>query len=72
MQGDEITIKNKALDKGKVYGGLLFGFGWAMTGACPGPLFAILGTGAFGILAVIFGALAGTWFYGLIREKLPH
>lgn len=72
IHGEPIRIAKKEFNKGNIYGSLLFGFGWAMTGACPGPLFAILGTGAFGILAVIFGALAGTWFYGLIREKLPH
>ena len=72
MQGDEITIKNKALDKGKVYGGLLFGFGWAMTGACPGPLFAQIGAGVSVVIVVIISALIGTWTYGLLKDKLPH
>jgi hypothetical protein len=51
---------------------LLFGFGWAMTGACPGPLFAQLGFGAAAISVTIFMAIVGTWVYGKLREKLPH
>jgi uncharacterized membrane protein YedE/YeeE len=55
-----------------VYGGLLFGLGWAITGACPGPLFAQIGTGATVILVTLLSAVAGTWLYGYFREKLPH
>ena len=56
----------------EMIGGLLFGFGWAITGACPGPLFAQIGTGATVTIVTLLSAIAGTWVYGLIREKLPH
>lgn len=72
IDGEPITIQPKQFNKGQVYGGLLFGFGWAMTGACPGPLFAQIGTGATVIIVTLLSAIAGTWFYGLIKEKLPH
>ena len=62
----------KSFNKGQIIGGLLFGFGWAMTGACPGPLFAQLGYGATATVVTIAMAIVGTWVYGLIREKLPH
>ena len=72
IYGEEIIIHKKAFNKGQIYGGLLFGFGWAITGACPGPLFAQIGTGATVILVTLFSAIAGTWVYGYFREKLPH
>jgi uncharacterized protein len=72
ISGEEISIEPKVFHKGHIYGGLLFGFGWAMTGACPGPLFAQIGTGASVILVTLFSAIAGTWVYGRFREKLPH
>jgi uncharacterized membrane protein YedE/YeeE len=62
----------KVFSKGQIYGGLLFGFGWAITGACPGPLFAQIGTGVTVIVLTLLSAIAGTWFYGLIKDKLPH
>lgn len=55
-----------------LYGGIIFGIGWAMTGACPGPLFILLGNGIGVILVVIAAALLGTYTYGLLRNKLPH
>ncbi|RYG01341.1 MAG: transporter, partial [Chitinophagaceae bacterium] len=61
LSGDEITIQPKKFNKGQVYGGLLFGFGWALTGACPGPLFAQIGTGATVITVTLISAIAGTW-----------
>jgi len=69
---EEIFLLPKKFQKGNIYGGLIFGFGWAITGACPGPLFAQLGSGATVVLVTILSAIAGTWTYGLIREKLPH
>lgn len=72
MYGEEIDLHPKSFNKGQVIGGLLFGFGWAMTGACPGPLFAQIGTGTTVIIITLLSAVAGTWVYGLIREKLPH
>ena len=72
IDGEEIRFETKEFNKGQVYGGLLFGFGWALTGACPGPLFAQIGTGATVIIVTLFSAIIGTWFYGYLREKLPH
>lgn len=72
MYGEKIILPTKSFNKGQVFGGLLFGFGWALTGACPGPLFAQIGTGATVIIVTLLSAIAGTWVYGLIREKLPH
>lgn len=64
-------------DKPKTYtasiiGGTLFGLGWAMTGACPGPLYTLVGHGFIPILVVIFSALLGTLSYGILKSKLPH
>ena len=72
IDGEPVQIDQKRFSKGQIYGGLLFGFGWALTGACPGPLFAQIGTGATVISVTLFSALAGTWVYGYVREKLPH
>lgn len=72
IHGESIEIPKKKFSKGQVYGGLLFGFGWALTGACPGPIFAQIGTGALVIIVTLLSAIAGTWVYGLLREKLPH
>jgi len=72
IHGEPIKLYPKKYNIGQVYGGLLFGFGWALTGACPGPLFALVGTGALIILVPLFSAIAGTWVYGVIRERLPH
>lgn len=72
IRGEEIIIPKKQFNKGQIIGGLTFGFGWAMTGACPGPLYAQLGYGASTIIVTILMATVGTWVYGLFREKLPH
>lgn len=53
-------------------GGTLFGLGWALSGACPGPMYILVGTGAFSMLIVILAAMAGTYVYGIIKDKLPH
>ena len=72
IYGETIEFHPKKFNKGQIYGGLIFGLGWAITGACPGPLFAQIGTGATVIIVTLLSAVAGTWVYGLIREKLPH
>jgi hypothetical protein len=72
IYGEPIVLLSKKFNKGQVYGGLLFGFGWALTGACPGPLFAQIGTGATVIFVTLVSAIAGTWVYGLLRNRLPH
>lgn len=70
--GTPISIPDKTFNKGQIFGGLIFGLGWAITGACPGPLFAQLGTGVSVIAVTILSALAGVWVYGKFRDKLPH
>jgi uncharacterized membrane protein YedE/YeeE len=72
IHGEKIEFHPKKFNKGQIYGGLLFGLGWALTGACPGPLFAQIGTGAWVVIVVLLSAIAGTWTYGYLREKLPH
>ncbi len=72
IHGEEIHFNDKKFNKGQIIGGTLFGLGWAMTGACPGPLFAQIGTGALAVSVVLLSAIAGTWVYGKFREKLPH
>ncbi len=72
VYGEEIVFHDKKFNKGQIYGGLIFGFGWALTGACPGPLFAQIGTGATAIAVTLASAIAGTWIYGYFRDKLPH
>lgn len=72
LHGETVEFHDKKFNKGQVYGGLLFGLGWAMTGACPGPLFAQIGTGAFAVVITLLSAVGGTWVYGYFREKLPH
>jgi hypothetical protein len=72
IYGEKIEFHPKKFNKGQLIGGLIFGFGWALTGACPGPLFAQIGTGALVVGVVLLSAIAGTWVYGYVREKLPH
>ncbi|MCQ9635608.1 YeeE/YedE family protein [Chryseobacterium sp. WG23] len=72
IDGETITLSPKKFNKGQVYGGVIFGFGWAITGACPGPLFAQIGTGAVAVSVTLLSAIAGTWVYGYFRDKLPH
>jgi len=72
VYGEPVRIQPKTFSRGQIYGGLLFGCGWAMTGACPGPLFTQIGSGAPAMVVTLFFALAGTWLYGYFRERLPH
>jgi len=73
VNGNPIVIadKDKSIPR-YLIGGILFGLGWALAGACPGPMFVLTGAGYFPILVVILGAVLGTWLYGLIKDKLPH
>jgi uncharacterized membrane protein YedE/YeeE len=74
------TIDNKELDLRPkqmqiaryLIGGSLFGMGWALSGACPGPLFILLGYGFITVGVVIIGALVGTFLYGILQKHLPH
>ncbi len=72
IEGESIEFTPKKFNKGQIYGGLIFGLGWALTGACPGPLFAQIGSGFLVVAVVLLSAIAGTWTYGFLREKLPH
>lgn len=72
IKGEPINIQPKSFDKGQIIGGLIFGFGWALTGACPGPLYALIGAGFPVIMISLLSAIAGTWVYGRIGDKLPH
>lgn len=72
VYGEPVKFYPKKFNKGNIYGGLLFGAGWALTGACPGPLYAQIGMGATVIVITLLSAILGTWCYGWIREKLPH
>ncbi len=72
IYGEPIKITPKVFNKGNIYGGLLFGIGWALTGACPGPLYAQIGTGVTVVLVTLLSAITGTWFYGYFKDKLPH
>ena len=72
LQGETVHIAPKTFNKGQIYGGLIFGLGWAITGACPGPLFAQIGSGFAAVLVTLLSAIAGTWLYGYFRDRLPH
>jgi len=72
ISGETIHITPRKFDKGQVIGGLIFGIGWAITGACPGPLYAQIGGGFTVVLITLISAVAGTWVYGRFRHKLPH
>ncbi len=73
IEGEEISFipKNFSVPR-YLLGGTLFGLGWALIGACPGPIFILIGYGYASVLIVLAGALLGTFVYGLLREKLPH
>lgn len=72
ISDEKIEIEPKVFTKGNIYGGLIFGCGWALTGACPGPLYALMGAGFWVISISFLAAVAGTWTYGYFKEKLPH
>jgi len=72
IHSEVIEFHPKKFNKGQIIGGTIFGLGWAMTGACPGPLFAQIGTGALVILVTLLSAVGGTWVYGYYQDRLPH
>lgn len=72
LDGQNIELEGKQFHKGFVLGSFLFGIGWALTGACPGPLYAQIGAG-YGVVIVTFvSAVLGTFVYGVLRHRLPH
>jgi uncharacterized membrane protein YedE/YeeE len=72
IAGETVDFHTKKFQKGQVYGGLIFGLGWAITGACPGPIFAQIGSGYMVVIVTLLSAVAGTWVYGLLKDKLPN
>ncbi|MFZ4862806.1 DUF6691 family protein [Sphingobacterium sp. Mn56C] len=73
VNGNKITLASKDKSIARyLIGGISFGLGWALIGACPGPIFVLLGAGVYPMLVVIGSALVGTFIYGLVRHKLPH
>jgi len=73
IDGEQIVFENKIYSITRyLVGGILFGLGWALVGACPGPLFVLLGSGVYSVLIVILGALLGTYLYGITKKYIPH
>jgi uncharacterized membrane protein YedE/YeeE len=73
LGGGEMSLRPKAMSIPRyLIGGIIFGLGWALSGACPGPMYVLVGAGYSSLLLVVFGALLGTFVYGLLRTKLPH
>ena len=73
IDGTIITIEPKPKTyKASIFGGILFGLGWALVGACPGPIYVLIGAGFYGFIIVLLSALFGTFCYGLVKEKLTH
>lgn len=73
IQGSLMRVPQK--EKGYIrylIGGSIFGLGWALAGACPGPMYILVGTGVFSMLIVILAAILGTYLYGVLKDKLPH
>ena len=72
IDGEDIQFAEKPFHKGVIYGGLCFGAGWALTGACPGPLYAQIGAGFPVVIVTLLSAIGGAFVYGFFQEKLPH
>jgi uncharacterized membrane protein YedE/YeeE len=72
LEGDPLVVPDKSLTKGNYLGGFLFGLGWFITGACPGPIFAQIGAGETLAWIALAGALLGTYVYARFRPRLPH
>ena len=73
INGTPVIIEPKPKTyKASILGGILFGLGWALVGACPGPIYILIGAGFLSFVVVLIGALLGTFIYGILKEKLPH
>lgn len=72
LQGEDVIFSERPFQKGNIIGGLMFGFGWALTGACPGPIYGLIGSGYLVFIVVLASALLGTFTYGVLKDKLPH
>lgn len=67
----KLNAKDKSVPR-YLIGGIIFGLGWALTGACPGPMYTLIGNGYLVVIVMVASALTGTFFYGLLRDRLPH
>lgn len=72
VEGETIKLKDKKFNKGVIIGGVIFGLGWAFTGACPGPIYALVGSGYGVFIITLLSALGGVITYGLLQKKLPQ
>lgn len=73
FNGEEIQFSPKAKSFSRyMFGGIIFGLGWALAGACPGPIYTLIGAGYVSVIVVFLSALLGTFLYGLLKDKLPH
>lgn len=72
LDGEPVCIIKKKFNYGYIYGSLLFGIGWGLTGACPGPIYVQIGSGLSIAIVTLISALAGTWVYSYLKEHLPH
>lgn len=73
IKGEHISFKDKSFSVSRyLFGGMIFGLGWALSGACPGPMYTLLGNGFTVFIVVVFSALLGTFVYGLLKDRLPH
>jgi uncharacterized membrane protein YedE/YeeE len=71
IDGKDLVIKKKKLDKGTIFGGIIFGLGWAITGACPAPIYAQIGSGTWLAIITLLSAWGGAYLYGALRPRLP-
>jgi len=73
IKGNAIVIPDKEKGSFRYWvGGLFFGLGWSLVGACPGPIFILIGAGIFPVVLILLGALLGTFLYGVLKDRLPH
>ena len=72
VSGEPLSIPGKTLNKGTLIGGFLFGLGWFITGTCPGPIYAQIGSGEFFAFFTLAGALLGAWLFALVKPRLPE
>ena len=72
LDGAPIAVKEKPFQKGTIPGGVIFGMGWAITGACPGPIYAQMGSGEYMAIFTFLGAFGGAYLYAFLRPRLPH
>ncbi len=72
LDGQSLDFSGKTYHQGFIWGGLIFGVGWAITGACPGPIFAQVGSGAYPAIFTLIGAFFGAYLYHRFKAKLPH